>query len=721
MIKLSILGPAELRKESGVLAQSFLSGPKRLALLAYLVLSHSDGYQRRDALLPLFWPHQDQQSARNALSNMLYHIRSSLGGDVIINRGKEEIGLNEIWCDVNAFEEALSYGNLKEAFNLYRGSLLEGLHVPDVSAGFQQWLDNERQRLHRSYIGLLEKLAREAESKKDFKTAADWWYRLNQQDPYNSSAAKHLMEVLLVGGKRKEALQVAEDHAMLLENELGADASEEMEELQRHLDHFARKLNVEQEGTLGAKRDPDPRTIAVMPFESVNKGEDADSFAAGLHYDLLTRLFKIPSLTVIARTSLLQFQDKQKSISEISGKLGAGTIVEGSVQYSDQRIRLYVQLIDARKERLIWADTYDSEFAPANQFDIQGELAEKVIEKLRRRIHPIESVDSRDEPSTDIETYHLFVQAQTFLARRTERSIQRALSYFQRAVNRDRNYAAAWAGLAEALLLLDYYAYTIPEGYADITTTVQKALALGPDLADSHVSMGIRHVSVKEGPEAVQEFEKAIALQPGSAKAYNWLGWLYMILGRPEEAIEPGERAAELNPMAPYVRAYLSEIYLAAGRLDKALSEAQASRQMQPEMALTHFLEGLCLYHLEQFSESLLAFDEALLLVRDQGTPSETEVMAMLALACLANGNRKRTEELFEQIRDSGDECSAALVMAALGEKAKAVNQFADIHNWSDFSTPFIRYLFPEVLKPIREDRRFNDIIKKVNRSWGIS
>jgi len=721
MIKLSILGPAELRKESGVLAQSFLSGPKRLALLAYLALSHPQGFQRRDVLLPLFWPHHDQQSARNALSNMLYHIRSSLGNDTIINRGNEEIGLNALWCDAHAFEAAIAEGNFKEAYNLYRGPLLEGLHAPDVSAGFQQWLDNEREKLSRGYFSVLEKLAREAESKKDFITAADWWYKLNQKDRYNSVAVKRLMEVLLLREKRKEALKVAEDHVGLLEDELGADATEEMEELLRHLDQFEKRLDEEQEGALGVKRDPDPRTIAVMPFESINKGEDADPFASGLHYDLLTRLYKIPSLTVIARNSVLQLQDKEKSISEIAGKLGAGTIVEGSVQYSDQRIRLYVQLIDARKERLIWADTYDCEFTQANQFDIQGELAEKVIEKLRLRIRAIESVNYKDEPSTDIETYHLFVQAQTYLARRTERSIQRALSYFQKAVDRDRKYAAAWAGLAEALLLLDYYAYSIPEGYADITTIVQQALVLGPDLADSHVSMGIRHVSMKEGAEAVQEFEKAIALQPGSAKAYNWLGWLYMVLGKPEEAIYPGERAAELNPMAPYVRAYLGEIYLAAGRYEKALSEARTARQMQPEMALTHFLEGLCLYHLDLFSESLLALDEAMVLVRDQGIPSETEVMAILALAYHADGNRERTEELFKQIRDSGDECSVGLVLAASGNTEEAMIQFSGIDTWGDLSTPFIRYLFPEVLKPIREEGQFEEIIEQVNRSWGIS
>lgn len=721
MVKLSILGPAELRDQSGVLAPSFLSGPKRLAVLAYLALNTPQGYQRRDALLPLFWPNQDQQSARNALSNMLYHIRSSLGSDVIINRGKEEIGLKTIWCDVHAFEEAISKGNLKDAQKLYRGSLLEGLHVPGTSVDFQQWLDNERARLGRSYKNLLEKLAREAESQKDFESAANRWYRLIREDPYGTTAIRHLMEMLLVTGKRKEAISVAEEHARILEDELGADATEELEKLQRFLYKAERKLDEEPFLFSGEKSDPDPRTIAVIPFSSLGSKGDDDPFAAGLHYDLLSRLYKIPSLTVIARNSLLHFQNKKRSIPEIVNELGAGMIIEGTVQHSNQEIRLHIQLTDAGREQIIWADTFDRKLDPSTQFELQGELAEIIIEKLKKRMRSMQHVVTTEEPVTDIETYHLNVQAQTYLAKRTEAGIQQALKYFQKAIGRDPSYAAAWAGLAEGLLLLNYYAYTVPEGYPEISTAAEKALALGSELADSHVAIGIWHASSKKGPEAVKAFEKAIELQPGSAKAHNWLGWLYMILGKPKQAIEPGERAAELNPLAPYVRAYLAEIYLAAGFYDKALTEACTARQMQPEMTLTHFLEGLSLYHLGRYSESLLALDEARLLVQERGTPSESEVMAVRALTHLAERNRMKAEELLEELTYTDDQCSTAVVLAALGKTDEAISLFTGTRDWNDFATPFIRYFFPDVLKPIREDKKFEKIIGQVNQSWGLS
>ncbi|MDZ7680467.1 MAG: hypothetical protein U5J63_01860 [Fodinibius sp.] len=120
MTKIRLLGPVELRDKNGDIKQSFVAGPKRLALLSYLVLELNNGYKRRDRLLPVFWPSHGQKSARNALSNMLYHIRETLGSDIIINRGKEELRMGDVWCDVHEFIESVEHDELDKACNLYR-------------------------------------------------------------------------------------------------------------------------------------------------------------------------------------------------------------------------------------------------------------------------------------------------------------------------------------------------------------------------------------------------------------------------------------------------------------------------------------------------------------------------------------------------------------------------------------------------------------------------
>ena len=125
MSRLHILGPAEIRDEKGELEHSFLAGPKRLALLSFLLLNNPGKFHRRDSLLPLFWPEQDQKSARNALSNMLYHIRKTLGTEVIENRGAEEVRINPdaLWADTIAFRQAYRDKDYFTVVKLYRGEL----------------------------------------------------------------------------------------------------------------------------------------------------------------------------------------------------------------------------------------------------------------------------------------------------------------------------------------------------------------------------------------------------------------------------------------------------------------------------------------------------------------------------------------------------------------------------------------------------------------------
>jgi len=348
MVELYILGPAELRADDGKLAQSFLSGPKRLALLTYLAIDKPQGFKRRDTLLPLFWPERNEKSARNALSNMLYHIRQALGKDIIRNRGKDEIELGTLWCDVNAFEEALAEGNIHKANKLYRGNLLESLHVPDTSQKFEQWLDLQREHLQQSYLKVLEILAEEAKEKGDTETAAKFWYEHTRKDPYNSRSARRLIEVLVAEGKRPEAMQVAHKHARVLEDELGADAEREFQKLTNDLEEIAEKSTVKTQIDLS---ELDPRSVAILPFENLNRGDDIIPFATGIHNDLLARLSNVSALKVIARTSVLRYRDRVRSISEIARELKVGSILEGSLQNTGKEFGCTYILLMAEMKR----------------------------------------------------------------------------------------------------------------------------------------------------------------------------------------------------------------------------------------------------------------------------------------------------------------------------------------------------------------------------------
>jgi DNA-binding SARP family transcriptional activator len=238
MFEFRVLGSLDLKGPNGETLLSVLAQPKRVALLAYLTVASPNGFHRRDKLLALFWPESDQEHGRAALRKALYFLRQSLGDEVVVNRGDEEVGLAEgaVWCDAMAFQQALNAGELEEAVDLYDGPLLDGFHLAEADQ-FERWLESERQRLAERYAAALESLAERAESAADHKAAVEWWRRLTAHDPYNTPAVLRLAEVLAATGDRANALQYAEEHERRLREELDIESDEEVRALIERLKH----------------------------------------------------------------------------------------------------------------------------------------------------------------------------------------------------------------------------------------------------------------------------------------------------------------------------------------------------------------------------------------------------------------------------------------------------------------------------------------------------
>ena len=220
MIRLRTLGALDLRGPDGKELDAVLVQPKRVALLCYLALATPRGSHRRDTLLPLFWPEHDAEHARNSLSQSVHILRRTLGPEAILSSGDTlSLARGDLWCDAVAFEEALDAGRLAEAVELYRGELLEGLHIASAPE-FERWLDAERARLASRYVNAVEMLAGEREVAGDFSGAATWWRRLATRDPYSSRAALGLIRALAAAGDPAGAVQHARVHETLLREEL---------------------------------------------------------------------------------------------------------------------------------------------------------------------------------------------------------------------------------------------------------------------------------------------------------------------------------------------------------------------------------------------------------------------------------------------------------------------------------------------------------------------
>jgi len=461
----------------------------------------------------------------------------------------------------------------------------------------------------------------------------------------------------------------------------------------------------------------DTRHIAVLPFDILSGTGEAEPLAAGLHDDLLTELSRVPGLTVISRTSVRGYRDTDKSVREIARELGVGTLVECGVQSAGGRVRLNVQLIDARHDAHRWAETFDRALSAENIFDIQSELARRIAGSLRAELTAEEEERLVGRATTDdLDAYRLCALGRERLDRRTEAEMRRAVETFRQAIERDPGYALAWVGLSDALGLLVSYGHDEPaHGLPRAEEAVRRALELAPDSAEAHASLGLLHYLRRRGPETLRTIERAIELRPGYAEAHNWLAYVRLLVGRPEEAPEPAERSVELDPLSAEAASNLSLSLLAVGRPERALVEARRTRELEPAWSHGAFCEGLACHALGRFAE-------AIALLRDLSVPwADPGPRVTLALAHAASGDVTEAREILASFDPTREAFGAGVVHAALGERDAAFEAFERVDEWGDWPSLAIHGLYPEVWSRLEDDPRHPELLRVVDRAWGMA
>jgi TolB-like protein/tetratricopeptide (TPR) repeat protein len=472
-------------------------------------------------------------------------------------------------------------------------------------------------------------------------------------------------------------------------------------------------------GTTGAgPAVPQPRmhaSIAVLPFASLSANPDDEFFADGVAEEIINALGRLPDLKVAARTSAFSFKGKNEDLRRIGEQLGVGTVLEGSVRRSGARLRITAQLVDAASGYQLWSDRYDREMVDV--FDIQDDIARSIASRLTATLMRGPSEPLVHPGTSSVEAFQIYTQGRGLLEQRTAEGMQRAAGFFRDAIARDDRYALAWAGLAEALVLLaDYERAGSAALLSEARDTARRALALDPTLAEAYGPLALMHVIDHDGPGAVQALQRAIELRPSYADAHNWLSWVLLLIGRPVEALASALRAVELNPLSLESLNHVSQSRLANGDPEEAFEVARRSLAIQPEFSTTAFYTALALYALRRFRETA-SIVETLVVPWAGAGPR-----CLWALAELASGNVAAARETLTAMEERGDTASAALLHAALGERDQAFAVFSATTDWDYWPALFVHHFFPDVLGPLRSDPRWQEILRNVARDWsGVS
>jgi len=348
-------------------------------------------------------------------------------------------------------------------------------------------------------------------------------------------------------------------------------------------------------------------SIAVLPFTSRSMDPENQLFADGIHDDLLTRLANIGALKVISRTSMMEYRDTTKNLRQVGQELGVETVVEGAVQRVGDNVRITAQLIDASTDEHIWAKSYDRQLSAVNLFAIQSEISEEITRALQATLTDEEQSRLANIPTDSLAAYNLFTQGRDNLYKRRLDTLQTAREQFEQAIALDPEYADAYAGLAESVLLIlnNHKAISTDEAFAVAEASLDKALSLNPELAQAHASLGLlknqiwqetRSGSGLEEAEAC--FVRALDLNPNNASAYMWFASIRGTQERIEEAIDLYHESLRVDPLGKIPYANLPGLYAQRGQNEEALDLYVKAVEIHPEWPtayqnLAQHLQGL--------------------------------------------------------------------------------------------------------------------------------
>jgi TolB-like protein/DNA-binding SARP family transcriptional activator/Flp pilus assembly protein TadD len=331
-----------------------------------------------------------------------------------------------------------------------------------------------------------------------------------------------------------------------------------------------------------------PRTaIAVLPFQNLSADTAQAYFASGLHDELETQLGRVAALTVIGSGSAGDHRQSTTPLRQIGEELGVGSIVEGSVQVLDGRLRVIVQLIDPVTEAHLWAEHYDAMLSDA--FAVQSDIARRIVERVGAALTGTEAGAIATPPTQDPEAYDLYLQGLEYDRRpgRFPDNLAAAQQLYERALARDSTFALAHAALSS--VLLSRYTFEHGRPRVDLERARREAavaLRLAPGLPQAHLAAGqVRYTADDDSRGALDEFERGVHGAPNDADLWGWVGRANLGLGHWDSAVVALERALKLDPRNPNRLHILGDVYHYLHRFRKAILTYRREIALAPDVA----------------------------------------------------------------------------------------------------------------------------------------
>ncbi len=428
--------------------------------------------------------------------------------------------------------------------------------------------------------------------------------------------------------------------------------------------------------------------IAVLPFGNLSSDSSQEYFADGMTETLIIELARISAIRVISRTSVMQYKGLKRPLPEIARDLNANVILEGTVVRSGRRVRITAQLIDARTDRHIWADSYERELRDI--LSLQNEVARAIASEIKIKLTPEEERRLATTRPVQPEAYESYLKGRFYWNQRTESGLRKSIEYFNEAILKDASSAQAYAGLADSFLVLGFYETgKLPprHAFAQANQAASRALELDDHLAEAHTSLAqIKFAHDWDRAGAHQEFMRATQLNSDYSIARHWHALCLAAMGRSRDARVEIKAAQMLDPLSPSINTSAALCFYWSRQYDAALEECRKILEINRKYMMAHTVRALAYEQKGMFDAAIREFEKAV--STSNGNPA---IVGGLGHACALSGNRARAEELLDDLnsRASGkylSQYALALIHLGLGDHKSAFSllarAFADRAGW---------------------------------------
>jgi serine/threonine protein kinase/tetratricopeptide (TPR) repeat protein len=454
-------------------------------------------------------------------------------------------------------------------------------------------------------------------------------------------------------------------------------------------------------------------SIAVLPFHNRSAETDSEYLSDGLAESLIYRLSQLPNLKVSPTSSVFRYKGKEIDPVKVGQELGVNAVLSGRIVQRGENLTVSAELVDVRHNKLLWGEQYDRKMSEL--LATQRDIAREIVEKLKLKVSGEEKGLAKHYTESN-EAYQLYLKGRFYWNKRNEESFQKALQYFQQAIERDPNFALAYSGLADTYNLLGG-----PEAGGNqppnevlpkAKAAALKALEIDETLAEAHVSLAhSKYFYDRDWAGAEREYKRAIELNPNYSVAHHWYAIYLTVHGRPE-ALTEIRRAHELDPLSLSINTWYGRILASSGQVDQGIEQLRKTIELDPNFMLAYLRLGLIYEEKGMYDEAISEFRQVLKL-----SGSKPLGIAALAHTYALAGRRDEAQKHLEELLQLSKQrfvspSSIAVIYIALGDKDQA---FAWLEKGNDVrDLNVVRLKVDSRYKPLRSDPRFDDLVRRI-------